>query len=74
MDVTTSAWTVTYADALPNARIAEIDGVSIPFLSREDLLRSKLTHRDQDRADVERLRRFFAKRSPQESPTSPAGK
>lgn len=58
VDVSTSAWTVTYADALANARIAEIDGVRIPFLSREDLIRSKLTHRDQDRADVERLRRF----------------
>lgn len=46
VDVSTSAW------------IAEIDGVSIPFLSREDLIRSKLTYRDQDRADVERLRRF----------------
>ncbi|MEI9896926.1 MAG: hypothetical protein WDN28_24475 [Chthoniobacter sp.] len=58
MDVSTSAWAVAYAEAAPNARWAEIDGVRMPFLSREDLIRSKLTHRDQDRADVERLRRF----------------
>lgn len=35
-----------------------IDNVRIPYLSLEDLIRSKLTHRDQDRVDVERLGRL----------------
>ncbi len=59
VDVTTSAWSVTYGEAVQNARVVVIDGVRIPYLSLEDLIRSKLTQRDQDRADVERLRRLL---------------
>ena len=58
VDVTRSAWTVTYAEAVKNAQIVVIDNVRIPYLSLEDLIRSKLTHRDQDRVDVERLGRL----------------
>jgi hypothetical protein len=58
VDVSTSAWTVTYAKAAKNAQSVVIDHVRIPYLSLDDLIRSKLTHREQDHADVERLRRL----------------
>ena len=59
VDVSTKAWTVTYAEAVGNAQTAVIEGVQIPYLSLQDLIRSKQTYRDQDRADVERLRRLL---------------
>lgn len=57
VDVSTRAWKVTYAEAIPNAQRLFVQGVEIPYLSIEDLIRSKETYRDQDRVDVERLRR-----------------
>jgi hypothetical protein len=59
VDVSTKAWTVTYADAIKEAKTVIFDGISIPYLSLPDLIRSKLTYRDQDRIDVERLRRLL---------------
>jgi len=59
VDVSTRAWTVTYTDAAPNALSTEVDGVLIHYLSLPDLIRSKQTYRDQDRVDVERLRRLL---------------
>jgi 6-phosphogluconate dehydrogenase len=59
VDVTTKAWTVTYAEAIGNAQTALIESVQVPYLSLQDLIRSKQTYRDQDRADVERLRRLL---------------
>ena len=58
VDVSTRAWTVTYAEASPNAMSTEVDGVVVRFLSLPDLIRSKQTQRDQDRVDVELLRRL----------------
>lgn len=58
VDVSTRAWTVSYADAIANARHLVIKGVSVPYLSIEDLIQSKQTYRDQDRIDVEWLRRL----------------
>ena len=59
VDVSTKAWTVTYAEAIGNAQTALIEGVQVPYLSLQDLIRSKQTYQDQDRADVERLRRLL---------------
>lgn len=59
VDVSTQAWTVTYAEALPNALEIEVDGVRIPYLSIPDLIRSKETYQDQDKADIERLRHLL---------------
>lgn len=59
VDVSIRAWTVTYAEAIPNALSVEIEGTRIPYLSLPDLIRSKQTYRDQDRADIERLRRLL---------------
>ncbi len=58
VDVSRSARTVTYAEAVKNAQTVVIDNVRIPHLSLEDLIHSKLTDRDQDRVDVERLGRL----------------
>ncbi len=59
VDVSTRAWTVTYAEAATNALESTIEGVRIRFLSLPDLIRSKQTYREQDRADVENLRRLL---------------
>jgi hypothetical protein len=39
----------------------EFESVSIPFLGSEDLIRSKQTGREQDRADIEALRELQKK-------------
>lgn len=58
VDVTTSAWDVTYLDAVERAQERVVDGVTIPYLSLPDLIRSKQTQRERDRADIELLRRL----------------
>jgi len=45
-----------YADASATAEAIPIEGVRVPFLSLEMLIKSKTTHREQDRADLVRLR------------------
>lgn len=55
VDISTLAWTVTYAEAAPNIVWEEIEGVRIPFLSLQDLIRSKQTYRDKDRLDIQML-------------------
>lgn len=56
VDISRRAWKVSYAEAMPHARHVEISGVTVPFLSLRDLIASKETYREQDRADLERLR------------------
>jgi hypothetical protein len=56
VDISTRAWKVTYEEAKPNALSRLIEGVEVPYLDLETLIRSKSTPRDQDRLDVERLR------------------
>lgn len=58
VDVCIRAWTVTYAEAHPNAQRTTVEGVEIPYLSISDLIRSKQTQRDQDRVDLENLIRL----------------
>jgi hypothetical protein len=58
VDISKSAWTVSYADAIADAESIEIDGVRIPFLSLTQLIRSKETYREEDRGDLIRLRRL----------------
>lgn len=55
LDILTVAWSVHYAEARPRARVFEIEGVSIPTASLDDLIRSKRTGRLQDAADIEVL-------------------
>lgn len=55
VDVSTRAWSVTYADAIKSAREALIEGVRVPFLSLDSLIASKETYREQDAYDRLRL-------------------
>lgn len=57
VDILTVAATVTFEQAYPRRLTRRIGGVRVPYLSREDLLRSKDTGRPQDAADIEQLRR-----------------
>ena len=56
VDVLTVAWSVHYADAYPDARVFEVEGVPIPTASIDHLIASKQTGRLQDAADVEVLK------------------
>ena len=55
VDVSTRAWKVSYAEALPGARRVDVEGVSIPFLGLDALIASKETYRQQDAIDRARL-------------------
>lgn len=55
VDVSTRAWKVTYDEARHSALHRLIEGVSVPYVDLKILIRSKSTHREQDRVDVERL-------------------
>ena len=56
VDVSRQAWQVRYADAIVTAETVTIEGVRVPFLSLEKLIESKAIYREQDRADLVRLR------------------
>ena len=45
-----------HADAIATAEAIPIEGVRVPFLSLEMLIQNKTTYREQDRADLVRLR------------------
>lgn len=55
VDLLTLAWSVRYADAIPTAQTTDVDGVTVPFVDIDTLIRSKQTDRLQDQADVESL-------------------
>jgi len=55
VDVLTVAWTVTFEDAYPRRTQRRIEGVTLPYLSRADLIQSKRTGRPADQADIEVL-------------------
>ena len=57
VDLLTLAWSVRYADAAPHIQTIEMEGVVIPFVDLDTLIRSKKTDRLQDKADVEELER-----------------
>jgi hypothetical protein len=56
VDVSTRAWRVTYADAIGTSLKATIEGVKIPYVDLQTLIKSKNTQREQDKVDVQRLR------------------
>lgn len=62
VDVLTVAWTVRFDEAWPRRRVRTIDSVRVPFLSIEDLRRSKDTGRPVDQADLEALARVASRR------------
>lgn len=56
VDVSRQAWQVRYDEAAETAEELVIDGVRVPFLGLAMLIKSKTTYREQDRADLVRLR------------------
>ncbi len=59
VDVSRQAWQVSYAEAATTAEEIVIENVRVPFLSLEMLIKSKTTYREQDRADLVRLRNLL---------------
>lgn len=55
VDILTVAWSVRYRDAAPEAVVFMLEGVDIPTMSIEHLIKSKRTGRTQDAADIEVL-------------------
>jgi hypothetical protein len=60
VDISRRAWKVSYAEAVSRSRVAELEGIRVPYLSLVDLIASKETYRERDRADLELLRRIAA--------------
>jgi hypothetical protein len=63
VDISRRAWVVDFNEAFPSALIVEIDGVKIPYLSLHELIRSKETYREQDRADLLKLKSLAQRKS-----------
>ncbi len=62
VDISKSAWKVSYADAIADAESVKIDGILVPFISLTQLIRSKETYREEDRGDLIRLRKLLDER------------
>ena len=58
VDVSRRAWKVSYADAAESSLSVEIEGVRIPYASLDMLIKSKDTYREQDRADLLKLKQL----------------
>lgn len=56
VDFSVKAWTLDYAGAVADIKHSEIDGVDIPFLGIDALIKSKETMREIDQWDVKVLR------------------
>src|SRR6266699_5920030 len=55
VDVSTRAWKVSFADAIDTSLKATIEGVEVPYVDLQTLIKSKSTGREQDKVDVRRL-------------------
>ncbi len=62
VDVSISAWSVSYDEALPGKENTVIDGVDIPYLGIKELIRSKSTSREIDIWDVRILEEILRKK------------
>lgn len=60
VDLMRSGCEVRYADASPDAKLVEVDGVRIPFASPLTLWKMKQTHREKDIPDRLFLRQLLA--------------
>lgn len=63
VDISKSAWKVSFADALADIEQVVIDGVTIPYAGLHTLIRTKETYRDVDRTDLARLRQLQLNRT-----------
>lgn len=62
LDLNLNAWLVTYEDAQKDRQMIVLEGVAIPYLGLESLIKSKTTEREQDKWDVMVLKEMAAKR------------
>jgi len=64
VDLMKAACGITFAEAIPEADVVELQGVRIPFASPELLLRMKDTYREKDKLDRAFLSQLLARRRP----------
>lgn len=55
IDVSTRAWTISYANAVGTSLKTKIQDVEIPYVDLKTLIESKRTQRAQDQVDIEYL-------------------
>jgi len=67
VDVSRSAWKISYDDAIGSALQAEIDGVNVPYVDLKTLIATKQTLRERDKADVVQLRRLLERQQGREA-------
>jgi hypothetical protein len=64
VDVSRSAWKISFNDAIGSALHVEIDGVDVPYVDLKTLIATKETPRAQDRADIVGLKRLLEQKPP----------
>jgi predicted nucleotidyltransferase len=64
VDVSRSAWRISFNDAIDSALHVEIDGVDVPYVDLKTLIATKETPRKQDRADIVGLKRLLRQKPP----------
>src|SRR6266536_1371088 len=55
VDVSTRAWKGSYADAIGTSLKAAMEGVEVPYVDLQTLIKSKSPEREQDKVDLQRL-------------------
>lgn len=58
VDIHTVAWNISYEDAESTRIVRKVEGVKIPFVSIDTLIKTKTTGRLQDKADIEKLKQL----------------
>lgn len=64
VDVSRSAWRISFNDAIDSALHVEIDGVDVPYVDLKTLIATKETQRERDRADIVELKRLLQQNPP----------
>ncbi len=64
VDVSRSAWRISFNDAIGSALKVEIDGVDVPYVDLKTLIATKETPRERDRADIVGLKRLLEQKPP----------
>ena len=64
VDVSRSAWRISFNDAIGSSLNVKIDGVDAPYADLKTLIATKETPPEQDRADVVRLKRLLQQKQP----------
>jgi len=64
VDVSRSAWKISFNNAIDSALHVEIDGVDVPYVDLKTLIATKETPRERDRADIVGLKRLLQQNPP----------